>query len=50
VGGAIVEEPAAIETAAAEAREPLSARVLRLEEQVAALSAELRALKEKLGE
>ena len=48
-GGAIVEESFAAEPAA-EAREPLSARVLRLEEQVAALSAELRALKEKLGE
>ena len=49
VGGAVAEEPAD-EPAAAEAREPLSARVLRLEEQVAALTAELRALKETLGE
>jgi uncharacterized protein YceH (UPF0502 family) len=49
VGGMVVEEPPAPEHAA-ETREPLSARVQRLEEQVAALSAELRGLKEKLGE
>jgi uncharacterized protein YceH (UPF0502 family) len=49
VGGMVVEEPPAAEHAA-ESREPLSARVQRLEEQVAALSAELRGLKEKLGE
>jgi uncharacterized protein YceH (UPF0502 family) len=49
-GGAVVETEAAQESAASETREPLSARVLRLEEQVAELSAELRALKEKLGE
>jgi uncharacterized protein YceH (UPF0502 family) len=47
-GGLVVEEPAT--ESVAEAREPLSARVLRLEEQVAELSAELRTLKEKLGE
>lgn len=49
-GGAIVEEPMTESAAAGEAREPMSARVLRLEEQVAELSAQLRALKEKLGE
>jgi len=49
VGGMVVEEPPAPEHAT-ETREPLSARVQRLEEQVAALSAELRGLKEKLGE
>jgi uncharacterized protein YceH (UPF0502 family) len=47
-GGLVVEE--SMTESVAEAREPLSARVLRLEEQVAELSAELRALKEKLGE
>jgi len=47
-GGLVVEE--LVTESVAEAREPLSARVLRLEEQVAELSAELRALKEKLGE
>jgi uncharacterized protein len=48
-GGAIVEEiaPAA---EVSESREPLSMRVQRLEEQVAALSAELRELNAKLGE
>jgi len=46
--GAIVED--AMAEPVAEAREPMSARVLRLEEQVAELSAELRALKQKLGE
>lgn len=52
VGGAVVETE--VETsspaASAPAGEPLSARVTRLEEQVAALTAELRQLKEKLGE
>jgi len=48
VGGAVIED--AVAEPAAEAREPMSARVLRLEEQVAQLGAELRALKEKLGE
>ena len=48
-GGAVVE--VVEETAPrAAAGEPLSARVQRLEEQVAALAGELRALKEKLGE
>jgi len=47
-GGAVIED--AVAEPAAEAREPMSARVLRLEEQVAQLGAELRALKEKLGE
>jgi uncharacterized protein YceH (UPF0502 family) len=50
-GGAVIDDPVAAETEhASEAREPLSARVQRLEEQVASLTAELRALKEKLGE
>ena len=49
VGCAVVEDVVAAD-APAIAVEPLSARVARLEEQVAALSAELRALKEKLGE
>jgi len=49
-GGAVVETEPAQESTASETREPLSARVLRLEELVAELSAELRALKEKLGE
>jgi uncharacterized protein YceH (UPF0502 family) len=50
-GGAVVEDvmPAAGEMEVS-AREPLSARVQRLEEQVATLTTELRALKEKLGE
>ena len=46
-GGLVVEEPT---EHAAESREPLSARVQRLEEQLAMLTAELHALKEKLGE
>lgn len=52
VGGAIVEDTSApaAESAAAETREPLSQRVQRLEEQMAALAAELRELKGKLGE
>jgi uncharacterized protein len=51
VGGAVVEEetPAAA-SAPAPSAEPLSARVTRLEDAVAALTADLRALKEKLGE
>jgi uncharacterized protein len=44
-GGAVVEE-----SAPSVAAEPLSARVQRLEESVAALAEELRALKAKLGE
>ena len=48
-GGAVVEEPAP--AAEVETRgEPLSARVQRLEEAVAALANELRELKGKLGE
>jgi uncharacterized protein YceH (UPF0502 family) len=51
VGGAIVEEPYETSSSAPEQRgEPLSARVQRLEQQVSALSEELRVLKEKLGE
>lgn len=51
-GGAIVEAPvaASTESAAPATGEPLSARVARLEEQVAALGNELRELKAKLGE
>jgi uncharacterized protein YceH (UPF0502 family) len=51
-GGAVVEvEPAApAASAAAESSQPLSARVARLEDQVAKLIAELRGLKDKLGE
>jgi uncharacterized protein YceH (UPF0502 family) len=50
-GGAIVEDalPAAEERSESRG-EPLSARVQRLEEQVATLTAELRELKGKLGE
>lgn len=49
LGGAIVEpEVSAVETSHA-GGEPLSVRVARLEEQVATLSEELRALKETLG-
>jgi uncharacterized protein YceH (UPF0502 family) len=51
VGGAIVEEAAEpVSPAATEGREPLSQRVQRLEDQVAALTNELRELKLKLGE
>ena len=52
VGGAIVEDemPSRREAESPSGGEPLSARVARLEETVAALSAELRSLKEKLGE
>jgi uncharacterized protein len=50
-GGAVAEpEPIAEEAAPRAGGEPLSARVQRLEEQVAMLANELRALKEKLGE
>jgi uncharacterized protein YceH (UPF0502 family) len=52
-GGAVVEaEPAApaASAAAPESSQPLSARVARLEDQVAKLIAELRGLKDKLGE
>jgi uncharacterized protein YceH (UPF0502 family) len=51
VGGAIVESalPAAAETEP-RSGEPLSARVTRLEEQMAMLSEALRELKQKLGE
>ena len=48
-GGAVVET-AAVEPAVASSSEPLSARVSRLEEQVAALGDALRSLKDKLGE
>ena len=52
VGGAIVEDAAVAETSApsSDAREPLSQRVARLEEQMAVLANELRELKAKLGE
>ena len=51
VGGAVVEDAVAAPVHEPEAtREPLSQRVQRLEEQVAALAAELRELKGKLGE
>jgi hypothetical protein len=51
-GGAVIDEPAASPAAAHEsdAREPLSVRVQRLEEQVAMLTRELHELKSKLGE
>jgi len=51
-GGAVVDDaPAAAEQPETRSSgEPLSARVSRLEEQVAALAEELRSLKEKLGE
>lgn len=50
VGGAIVEEAPAIETSSGPRGEPLAVRVQKLEEQLAALAAELHVLKEKLGE
>jgi uncharacterized protein YceH (UPF0502 family) len=52
VGGAIVEDvaPAASEERSESRGEPLSARVQRLEEQVATLMSELKDLKGKLGE
>jgi uncharacterized protein YceH (UPF0502 family) len=51
VGGAVVEapEPETVGTTSASG-EPLSLRVHRLEQQLAALEGEFRALKEKLGE
>jgi uncharacterized protein YceH (UPF0502 family) len=51
-GGAIVEAPLPASPAevSSESREPLSARVQRLEEQVASLASELAELKKKLGE
>jgi len=50
VGGAVVESAPAAEVAEPRPTgEPLSARVQRLEEQVAALTEELRALKSSLG-
>lgn len=49
-GGAPPEEPLEAAEERRPAGEPMSARVTRLEEQMAALAAELRALKEKLGE
>ena len=49
LGGAIVESAVAVESSAATPGEPLSVRVQRLEEQVAALVEELRALKTNLG-
>lgn len=51
VGGAIVEAPLpAAPAEASESREPLSARVQRLEDQVASLAQQLAELKTKLGE
>jgi uncharacterized protein YceH (UPF0502 family) len=55
VGGAIADDvtPVSSSTSSSESsepREPLSTRVQRLEEQMAALAAELRELKGKLGE
>lgn len=49
-GGAIVDDPPATESHSESRGEPLSIRVQRLEDQVTALSAELRELKGKLGE
>ena len=50
VGGAIVEDAPLVETSSGPRGEPLAVRVQKLEEQVAALAAELHVLKEKLGE
>jgi uncharacterized protein YceH (UPF0502 family) len=50
LGGAYTEPAAAIEDEPAVAGAPMSVRVQRLEEQVAALMTELRELKAKLGE
>lgn len=50
VGGAIVEDAPVVETSSGPRGEPLAVRVQKLEEQVAALAAELHLLKEKLGE
>jgi len=49
-GGAVIEEPVAQHETETLRGEPLSARVQRLEEQMAALANELRELKTKLGE
>jgi uncharacterized protein YceH (UPF0502 family) len=49
VGGAIAEDAPSVE-ASAPRGEPLAVRVQKLEEQMAALAAELHQLKEKLGE
>ncbi len=50
VGGAIVDDAPMIETSSGPRGEPLAVRVQKLEEQVAALAADLHLLKEKLGE
>ena len=50
LSGAAPSAPAAEEGAPESGREPLSIRVQRLEEQIAALSEELHSLKAKLGE
>jgi uncharacterized protein YceH (UPF0502 family) len=50
LSGVAPSAPDAEESAPESGREPLSIRVQRLEEQIAALSAELHALKAKLGE
>jgi len=52
VGGAIPEDasPAVSDSSPSDAREPLSQRVARLEEQMLTLASELRELKAKLGE
>ena len=55
VGGAIADDVTPVSSStssseSSESREPLSTRVQRLEEQMAALAAELRELKGKLGE
>ena len=51
VGRVVVEDLSSpVAEPASETREPLSQRVQRLEEQMAALAAELRELKGKLGE
>jgi hypothetical protein len=50
VGGTIIEDAPSTVADAAPRGEPLAVRVQKLEEQVAALAAELHLLKEKLGE
>jgi uncharacterized protein YceH (UPF0502 family) len=50
LGDVAVSEPVAAVESSSPHGEPLSVRVQRLEEQVASLTAELRGLKEKLGE